>query len=62
MPGRTCALDVPCAPGMEELQNSPQLDLETEEMEREMDDAERLMERGVAMATEESDAETVSLL
>lgn len=60
MPGRTCALDVPCAPGMEELHNSPQLDLETEEMEREMDDAERLMERGVAMATEESDAETVS--
>ncbi|KAL4714585.1 hypothetical protein ACJJTC_006631 [Scirpophaga incertulas] len=47
--------------GMEELQSSPQLELEAAELERELDNAEQQLDRGVAIATEESDADTVKL-
>ncbi|KAJ8722627.1 hypothetical protein PYW07_003807 [Mythimna separata] len=51
----------PPSPGVEELQCSPQLELEAAELDRELDNAERHLDKGVAMATEESDADTVSL-
>lgn len=51
----------PPSPGVEELQSSPQLEVETAELDREMDNAEQHLEKGVAIATEESDADTVSL-
>lgn len=50
----------PPSPGTKELQNSPQLELETAELERELNIAEQHMKDEVAMATEESDADTVS--
>ena len=51
----------PPSPGVEELQSSPQLELESAELDRELDNAERHLDKGVAIATEESDADTVSL-
>lgn len=51
----------PPSPGVEELQSSPQLEMEAAELDRELDNAERHLDKGVAMATEESDADTVSL-
>lgn len=47
-------------PGVEELQSSPQLEMEGADLDRELDNAEQHLDRGVAMATEESDADTVS--
>ncbi|CAG9783852.1 unnamed protein product [Diatraea saccharalis] len=44
--------------GVEELQTSPQLEMEAAELERQMDTAEQHLDRGVAIATEESDADT----
>ncbi|KAL0842205.1 hypothetical protein ABMA28_014366 [Loxostege sticticalis] len=46
--------------GVEELQSSPQLEMEGADLDRELDNAEQHLDRGVAMATEESDADTVS--
>uniref|UniRef100_A0A2A4JZQ8 Uncharacterized protein n=1 Tax=Heliothis virescens TaxID=7102 RepID=A0A2A4JZQ8_HELVI len=48
----------PPSPGVEELQSSPQLELEAAELDRELDNAERHLDKGVAIATEESDADT----
>lgn len=44
---------------IEELQASPQLELEAAELDKELDNAEQHLARGVAMATEESDTDTV---
>ncbi|XP_060810819.1 uncharacterized protein LOC132904437 [Amyelois transitella] len=44
--------------GMEELQDSPPLELEAAELDRELSNAEQHLEREVAIATEESDADT----
>lgn len=51
----------PSSPVAEELQRSPEFELEAQELERAMDIAEQHLDRGVALATEESDAETVSV-
>lgn len=48
------------SPLIQELQNSPKLEMENIQLERDLDIGEQHMEGGVAMATEESDAETVS--
>ncbi|KAJ0180624.1 hypothetical protein K1T71_004028 [Dendrolimus kikuchii] len=45
--------------GVEELQTSPQLEIETSLVEQEMTNAEQQLEKGAAIATEESDADTV---
>ncbi|KAM3963103.1 uncharacterized protein ACR2FA_002870 [Aphomia sociella] len=45
--------------GVEELQSSPQLELEAAELERELDNAEQHLEKEIAIATEESDADTI---
>lgn len=47
------------ARGVEELQTSPQLEIETSLVEQEMTNAEQQLEKGAAIATEESDADTV---
>lgn len=62
MPARhTIEADInPTSPGIAEMQSSPQLELETSLVEQEMTDAERQLEKGAAIATEESDADTVS--
>lgn len=44
---------------VEELQASPQLELEAAELDKELDNAEQHLARGVAIATEESDTDTV---
>ncbi|CAH0604788.1 unnamed protein product [Chrysodeixis includens] len=49
----------PTSPGVEELQSSPQLEMETAELERELQNSESHLDKGVAIATEESDADTV---
>lgn len=46
--------------GVEELQSSPELEFESAELDRELDNAEQHLNRGAAIATEESDADTVS--
>ncbi|KAG7307568.1 hypothetical protein JYU34_007786 [Plutella xylostella] len=59
LPGRR--LTTPdAAPGVEELQTSPQLELEGDQLEEQLDCGERHLQRDVAMAEAESDAETVS--
>lgn len=61
MPGRHIhQMDAETLQGMEELQTSPELEMESAELERELENAEQHLDRGVAMATEESDADTVS--
>lgn len=65
MPARHIILSDPepdSEPGIEELQTSPQLEMEASELDRELDNAEQHLDRGVAMATEESDADTVSAI
>ncbi|CAB3224699.1 unnamed protein product [Arctia plantaginis] len=49
----------PSSPGIEELQSSPQLELEAAELDRELDNAEQHLNKAVAIATEESDADTL---
>lgn len=51
----------PSSAAIEELQSSPLLEIEATELDRELDNAEQHLDRGVAIATEESDADTVSL-
>ncbi|CAH2241290.1 jg3351 [Pararge aegeria aegeria] len=46
--------------GIEELQTSPPLELESLELDRELDDAEELLKRGAAIAVEESDSDMSS--
>ncbi|XP_047988457.1 uncharacterized protein LOC125228053 [Leguminivora glycinivorella] len=45
----------------EELLSSPQLDLDTAEMDQQLRSEQQLMERGAAMAMEESDGDTLDL-
>lgn len=49
------------SPMIEELQASPQLELEAAELDRELDNAKQHFARDVAIATEESDADTVCI-
>lgn len=44
---------------IDELQASPQLEREVAELDKELDNAEQHLARGVAIATEESDTDTV---
>lgn len=62
MPSQNTLLPVsdPDSIGVEELQTSPPLELESLELDRQLDDAEELLKRGVAMAVEESDSDMVS--
>lgn len=61
MPARHVVTDTdPLSPSAEELQSSPQIDEETSELEHQLDNGEKHLEKDVAMAAEESDAETVS--
>lgn len=61
MPARhMLQMDAATSQGMEELQTSPEFEIESAELERELDNAEQHLDKGVAMATEESDADTVS--
>ncbi|XP_052757604.1 NAD(+) hydrolase sarm1 isoform X2 [Galleria mellonella] len=59
MPARHTVHDQHEQSGIEELQSSPPLELEAAELERELDRAEQHLEREVAIATEESDADTI---
>lgn len=61
MPARhTLQPEEPSSPGVEELQASPQLEMECNELDRELYSAEQHLDRGIALATDESDADTVS--
>lgn len=45
---------------IDDLDTSPHLEFESAELERELGNAEQHLDRGVTLATEESDADTVS--
>ncbi|XP_062526497.1 uncharacterized protein LOC134199496 [Bombyx mori] len=60
VPTRHVVSDDRSSSDVEELQISPQYDVEAADLERELDNAEHHLDKEIAIATEESDADTVS--